>query len=220
MPFCEIALDGRPVTLAYRDLPFSDLGWPDSARRLGGFVELLTRGAVIPGFSGEFDQKGLLECLTSEAYRRFFSAQDRRLLARCVPWTRVLWERRTASPSGAPVDLFRYCRREQDGLVIKPNRGSGGEGILLGAETLARPWQRRLERAAREPGQWVVQERVRSAPRPMAYLQDGRIHVAPCYASIGLFYAPDRLGLHCRVSRAPVVNVAKGGALACVFLAG
>ncbi|MBI1893018.1 MAG: hypothetical protein HYS14_02745 [Candidatus Rokubacteria bacterium] len=214
----EVVLGGRPVSLVYRDLPFGDLGPPGSGRGLAGFAELLTRGAVIPGFSGEFDQKGILECLTSEAYRGFFSARDRRLLARCVPWTRVLRERKTASPSGATADLFRYARREQDRLLIKPNQGSGGEGILLGAETSASRWERRLERAAREPGRWVVQERVRSAPTPMAYLQNGQIQVAPCYASLGLFYARDRLGLHCRVSRAPVVNVAKGGALACVFL--
>jgi hypothetical protein len=53
----------------------------------------------------------------------------------------------------------------------------------------------------------------------MVYLQDGRVAHAPCFFSLGLFFAGDRLGLHGRVSPDPIVNVARGGALACVFLA-
>ena len=46
----------------------------------------------------------------------------------------------------------------------------------------------------------------------------GRAHAGPCYFSLGLFYAPGDLGLHVRVSREPVVNVARQGAVACAFL--
>ena len=56
------------------------------------------------------------------------------------------------------------------------------------------------------------------APRMMTYLRDRRAYAGPCHVSLGLFYAPGDLGLHCRVSRAPIVNVARGGALACAFL--
>jgi hypothetical protein len=52
----------------------------------------------------------------------------------------------------------------------------------------------------------------------MCYLRGGRAHIGPCYFSLGLFYAPGDLGLHCRVSREPVVNVARQGAVACAFL--
>jgi hypothetical protein len=54
----------------------------------------------------------------------------------------------------------------------------------------------------------------------MVYLRNGRAYVGPCYFSLGLFYAPGDLGLHCRVSREPVVNVARQGAVACAFLVG
>jgi hypothetical protein len=52
----------------------------------------------------------------------------------------------------------------------------------------------------------------------MLYLRGGAAYLGACYASLGLFYAPGDLGLHCRVSRGPIVNVARGGALACAFL--
>lgn len=215
-----VLLKGMPVDLVYRDLQFEDLGVPPrSGARLAGFVELLKRQAMVPGFAGEFDQKGLLETLTSEAYRRFFSAREAGILKACVPWTRVLLARRTEGPDGTRIDLPEFARREKDRLVIKPNRGSGGEGILFGSEVTPSRWERAIDRALREKSRWVVQARVPAARRPMAYLQNGEIHFAPCAFSLGLFYARDHLGFHCRISRFETVNVGRGGALACVFVA-
>lgn len=214
-----VFLKDAPVDLMYRDVAFGDLGNPSaSGRRLGGFVELLKRQAMVPGFSGEFDHKGLLEALTSEEYRQFFPAREFAMLKECVPWTRVLWERKSEGPAGRRIDLLRFVRREKDGLLIKPNRGSGGERILLGREATLSRWERMLERALKEKGRWVVQARFHALRRPMAYLQNGEIQFAPCHFSLGLFYVRDQLGLHCRISRFQVVNVGRGGALACVFL--
>jgi len=215
-----VVLKGTPVDLVYRDVAFGDLGdSPSAARRLAGFVELLDRQAVLPGFSGEFDHKGVLEALTSGAYRRFFHRREVALLNECVPWTRVLWERKTEDPRGKRIDLPRFAQREKDRLLIKPNRGSGGEGILLGREATLSRWGSMIDRALKEKGDWIVQEWRPATLRPMVYLQNGRLRSDRCHFSLGLFYARDRLGLHCRVSRFPVVNVGRGGALACVFLA-
>jgi hypothetical protein len=215
----RVLLGAVPVDLAYRDVNFADLGPPPvTGRELAGFMELLRRRAVIPGMAGEFDHKGLLECLTSPAYRRFFGGRARQVLARCVPWTRVLWERTTEGLDGGRVDLVRHVLRGKDRLVIKPNRGSSGEGVLIGQRTTAARWERRLHSALAHPGRWVVQAWVEPTPRPMVFLQSGALHSGACYASLGLFYVPGRLGLHCRVSRFQVVNVARGGALACAFV--
>jgi len=209
------------VDLAYRDLGYEDLGPPPAgARPLAGFRVLLDRGAVLPGFGGEFGHKGLLECLTDPAAARLYTPAERRLLAACVPWTRVLSARFTAAPDGRWVDLPEYVRRHRAGLLIKPNVGSSGEGILLGREASPRRWEARIARALREAGAWVVQVRRPGTRRTMVYLRDGTAYAGPCFFSLGLFYAPGDLGLHCRVSRAPVVNVARGGALACAFLSG
>jgi hypothetical protein len=207
------------VDLAYRDLGYEDVGAPPTRPAgLAGFRTLLDRGAVVPGFAGEFGHKGLLEWLTEPGAARLYTAAERRLLATWVPWTRVLGLRRTAGPDGRRVDLPEYARRHRAALVIKPNVGSSGEGVLLGRETAAARWEARIARALREPGGWVVQARRPGDRRRMVYLRDGVAYDGPCYASLGLFYAPGDLGLHCRVSRAPIVNVARGGALACAFL--
>jgi hypothetical protein len=215
----EVYLRDVRVDVAYRDLAYEDLGpVPSRGHGLAGVQVLRARGAVLPDGAGEFGHKGLLECLTRPPWRRLFSPAERRLLAACVPWTRVLGARATEDPDGRRVDLAEYVRRHAARLLIKPNVGSSGEGILLGRETPPARWEARIVRALREPGGWVVQERRPATPRPMAYLRDGRLFAGPCHSSLGLFYFPGDLGLHCRISRAPIVNVARGGALACAFL--
>jgi hypothetical protein len=212
-----VRLHGVPVDLVYRDLALEDVGAPDDGR-LRGFLARLERGAVLPGLAGEFSQKGLLEWLDRAEAGRLYSPAERRLLGRIVPWTRVLTARSTQDPAGRRVDLPEFVRRARSGLIIKPNVGSSGVGVLLGRETAPARWEARIDRALREPGAWVVQRRRPGARRLMAYLRRGRLYIGPCYASLGLFYAPGDLGLHCRVSREPIVNVARQGALACTFL--
>jgi hypothetical protein len=206
------------VDVVYRDVALEDLGMPER-RGLEGFVDRFDAGAVLPGAGGEFSQKGLLECVERpEIARRLFSPAERAFLRRTVPWTRVLGARRTEDPAGRRVDLPELARRARRGLLIKPNVGSSGAGILLGREAGPARWEAGIARALREPGRWVVQARRPGTRRPMLYLRGGRAYAGPCYFSLGLFYAPGDLGLHCRVSRDPVVNVARRGAVACAFL--
>jgi hypothetical protein len=212
-----VCLRDMPVDVVYRDLALEDLGLP-TGRGLGGFLDRLNAGAALPGVAGEFSQKGLLECLGLPEVARLFTGAERRLLRRVVPWTRVLGARRTDDPAGRAIDLPEFVRRARERLLIKPNVGSSGTGLLLGREAGPARWEARIARALREPGRWVVQARRPGTRRPTVYLRAGRAYVGPCYFSLGLFYTPGDLGLHCRVSRDPVVNVARQGAVACAFL--
>ena len=130
----------------------------------------------------------------------------------------MLGARLTEDPAGRRIDLPEFVRRARERLLIKPNVGSSGMGVLLGREAGPARWEARIGRALREPGRWVVQARRPGTRRPMLYLRGGRAYAGPCYFSLGLFYAPGDLGLHVRVSRDPVVNVARRGAVACAFL--
>lgn len=216
----KVSLGGKAVERVYRDMTFKDMGRIPKAggRRYSGLLELSELGRSFPGLAGEFDHKGVLECFTSPRYEPLFSKPEVRLFRSCVPWTRVLWDRRTEDPRGRTLDLFSYARRSKDALVLKPNQEAGGEGVLIGPNASAPEWEKALEGAHREPGRWVVQEYARTSRRWMAYLLNGAIHYDRCYFSLGLFYSSQGLGLHCRVSRFSVVNVARGGALACVFI--
>jgi hypothetical protein len=215
----ETRLRGIPVDLVYRDLALDEVGEP-AAPRAAGMLACLEAGVVLPGPAGEFSQKGLLEVVEWPEVARLYTAAERRILRAAVPWTRVLAGRRVTDPAGRPVDLPEFVRRARRRLLIKPNVGSSGVGVLLGGAATPARWEARLARALREPGAWVVQEWRPGARRWMVYLRRGRLYSGRGYYSLGLFYAPGDLGLHCRVSREPVVNVARQGALACAFLTG
>jgi hypothetical protein len=212
-----VCLRDVAVDVVYRDLGLEDLG-PPGGRGLGGFLDRFDAGAALPGVAGEFSQKGLLECLGRPEVALLFTPAEQRLLRRAVPWTRVLGARLTEDAAGRRIDLPEFVRRARERLLIKPNVGSSGEGVLLGQEAGPARWEARISRALREPGRWVVQARRPGTRRPMLYLRAGRAYAGPCYFSLGLFYTPGDLGLHCRVSREPVVNVARQGAVACAFL--
>jgi hypothetical protein len=212
-----VRLGDLDADVVYRDLALEDAGRPTD-RRLAAFVERFDAGAVVPGVAGEFSQKGLLECLGRPEMAPLFTAGERRFLRATVPWTRVLGARVTEDPAGRRTDLPEFVRRARAGLLIKPNVGSSGVGVLLGREAGPARWEARIDRALREPGRWVVQARRPGTRRLMIYLRGGRPRAGPCFVSLGLFYAPGDLGLHCRVSREPVVNVARQGAVACAFL--
>jgi hypothetical protein len=214
-----VRLRDLPVDVVYRDLALEDIGRP-TGRRLEGFLDRFDAGAAVPGVAGEFSHKGLLECLLRPELGSLFTPGERRLLRRAVPWTRVLGARVSADEAGRRVDLPEFARRARERLLIKPNVGSSGSGVLLGREAGPARWEARIDRAVREPGRWVVQARRPGTRRRMVYLRAGRAYAGPCYFSLGLFYAPGDLGLHVRVSREPVVNVARQGAVACAFLVG
>ncbi|MBI4347737.1 MAG: hypothetical protein HY553_12845 [Elusimicrobia bacterium] len=210
------SLRGRPVDWLFRDLNLHELPAPGSPR-LAAFEAMARAGRVLPGPGAEFDHKGMLELLTSRAFERLFTREQVRLLRRCVPWTRVVYERRTDGPAGRAVDLTAFVAKDPALWVVKPNRGCGGEGVVFGRETPGL-FRRTLERAARFPGGWVVQERKDTRRRWLPLLRRGRLSLIHAYQSVGVFCGGGRAGFYSRVNPKPVVNVGRGGAVAAVFL--
>ncbi|QRK08636.1 hypothetical protein JQX13_00115 [Archangium violaceum] len=74
-----------------------------------------------------------------------------------VPWTRRVREGKTIH-EGRKVDLLEHVREHRERFVLKPEHGTGGEGVVLGRECSAEDWEAALERARAVPH--VVQERV------------------------------------------------------------
>jgi uncharacterized circularly permuted ATP-grasp superfamily protein len=96
-------------------------------------------------------KKAFFAVLTDDRFKALFSAGERALIRRHVPWTRVVRE-------GAPLEQLR-ANREQ--LVLKPNDEYGGSGVTLGWETSAAAWDAAIDRALaeRERG-WIAQARI------------------------------------------------------------
>src|SRR6202040_525203 len=82
-------------------------------------------------------KKAFFAVLTDDRYAGLFSAGERELIRRHVPWTALVEERRTAR-DGQPVDLVSYLRAHRERFVIKPNDEYGGTGVTLGWEITER----------------------------------------------------------------------------------
>jgi uncharacterized circularly permuted ATP-grasp superfamily protein len=109
--------------------------------------------------------KAFFAVLTDEKNARYFSDEERELIHRHVPWTRVVADGKTEY-EGEPVELLEYIRKHQKNLVMKPSDEYGGKGVTLGWEVEKKEWEAAIEQAlpkgnaAKEQGCWIVQERI------------------------------------------------------------
>jgi hypothetical protein len=218
----EVYYDGDVVDLAYRDYPVYDL---IQLERSGVDVDpmrvLFRQNRMVSSIAGEMDQKSCWEILTDpRLVQQYFNADERQVFRRHILWTRLLADRRTVLPDGHEGDLLPFVRREREGLVLKPNRAFGGQGVLLGPAATQQEWEAAIDSALKDEERWVVQ---RLASLPVSEFPvlgpDGRAHVEPFYVVMG--FAPTKYGVAIvgRASQKQVVNVAQRGGL-CVIAFG
>lgn len=155
-------------------------------------------------------KKASLAVLSDERNARLFGPEEQAAIARHVPWTRVVEERKTRF-EGREVDLLPFVEQERERLVIKPNDDYGGKGVVLGWEVDDAAWQAAIRTALAEPS--IVQERIElpveaypSAGPDGVVLADRIVDTAPF-----VFNGAWIDGCLTRVSTASLVNVTAGG---------
>jgi hypothetical protein len=217
----EVYYNGSGVDLAYRDYPVADLL---DLEHEGVDVEpmrtLFRQNRMISSIAAELDQKSCWEILTDPQYtQKYYSSDERQVFRRHILWTRILSDRRTVLPHGQVGDLLEYVRREQETLVLKPNRAYGGEGVLIGPSLNKADWQAAVERALADKERWVAQQLASIPVSEFPVLgPDGQIHIEPFYLVMG--FAPTKYGLAIlgRASQKQVVNVAQRGGMCAVMI--
>jgi hypothetical protein len=117
-------------------------------------MDLLTRahrdGKVAlftPLDSDVCERKAALALLREPHVWSALTSDERALIDRRVPWTRLI---------GTDRHLLDECRDRRADLVLKPSDGSRSAGVILGAAVTDREWQEHLESLRNH----VVQERV------------------------------------------------------------
>jgi hypothetical protein len=186
--------------------------------------------------------KGLLallhQALDDEAQLRALGldADERDVVARVVPWTRLLLPGPATVADGTRVaDLPAYVAAHADDLVLKRSWDYGGKSVVLGPEievestrarmretTGAETWAGFVATAARQDELWVVQKFVPPAPQRHLLIErqsDGGVGVRwsdlfvdlSAYCNLG--DAPRPTGGACRASGSRIVNILGGGGL-------
>ncbi|MGB7845029.1 MAG: hypothetical protein WBL63_05390 [Candidatus Acidiferrum sp.] len=162
----RLAAKGKTIDLLYRRVLINDIvARPAECEAL---VKAYAAGVVCVAnnFRCKIPHvKAFFAVLTDEKNAKYFSAEERVLIQRHVPWTRVITDVNT-DYDGEPIELLEYIRKNQKNLVMKPSDEYGGMGVTLGWEVEKKKWERAMEQAlpggkmAREHGSWIVQERI------------------------------------------------------------
>jgi hypothetical protein len=216
----EVCYEDDPVDLVYRDFEVRDLL---ELEQNGVDVEpcrvLFRQNRMISSIAAEMDQKSCWEVLTNPQFtERYFSADERQVFRRHILWTRVLSDRKTLLADGKIGDLLEFIRREQEGLVLKPNRSYGGKGVVIGHGMPREEWEAAIAAALAGPERWVVQQLASIPVSEFPVLgPDGKVHIEPFYTVMGFAATKYGLSILGRASQKQVVNVAQRGGMCALF---
>ena len=149
---------GVAIDVVYRRVLLSELlARPPVAKAL---LKAYLAGdvTVVNSFRAKLLHKKMsLALLSDERYASLYTPEERRAIARHIPWTRKVREGHTTY-GGKTIDLADFVIRAKDRLVLKPNDEYGGKGVILGWTVDAHEWEQTLLTAL--TASYVVQEKV------------------------------------------------------------
>jgi hypothetical protein len=154
-------------------------------------------------------KKASFELLTDEAYASWFTAKERTAIARSIPWTRRMADRRTTYKNKR-VELVDVVRQNRPRLVLKPNDDYGGHGVFFGPQLDERAWDEAIVKAL--SSDYVVQEAVDLCPEEFPIFNQTDWKLQPMFVDTNPFLFSGKVcGAMVRLSNSPVVNVTSGG---------
>ena len=184
-------------------IPSSHPFW-DAVRSRSVHLVKSPRAQVLRG------DKRVLSLLSDPRHASLFDLETQRLLARHVPWTRVLRDE-TTTFEGRRVSLPELVVTERERFALKPSDGYGGTGVLLGWEHDARDWGRAVDEALGGGG-YVVQERVKAVRELFPMVIEGELALEEAFVNFSPFVWCERSaeGAQVRVSRTSMMNLCAG----------
>lgn len=200
-----------PITLIYKRVLISEL------IERGGLEHPVVRavrdGAVcmVNSFRCKIlFKKASLAVLSDERNASMFPPEQQAAIAKHIPWTRVVQERKTVI-DGEEIDLLPWASRNREQLVLKPNDDYGGKGIVLGWTVDQTAWDAAIQAALASPH--VVQRRVTVPYEPFPSFENGELYVIDRMLDTNPYVAFGEFMHGCltRISTEPLVNVTAGG---------
>ncbi|MBW5439299.1 circularly permuted type 2 ATP-grasp protein [Bradyrhizobium canariense] len=203
--------DGEPIELVYNKLDVRDLV---GATECSDYLDACAAQEVVsinPWISQwVLSDKAILAVLSDDRFSSNFDAAQIELIARHIPWTRVVRAGQTTDPERCRIELISYIRDHKASLVLKPSNATRGEHVVIGRFASPQEWEEYIERAASSP--YVVQEYLRPGQITALHLPSRSIkkmvYGIDCYVFGGRL-----VGFNSRASCDPVMNVGRSGVL-------
>jgi hypothetical protein len=213
----RLFLGGRPVDVVVLQDWTDLLTGADTGKALGQAIrraQVRVLNSVSKGLLGSY--KHVFELLSDPEHARMFTPDTAAVLERCVPWTRVVRDRRTTYRDEV-IDLIPFVSAHRERFVLKPGGGFSGGGVRVGWDCDQASWDTVL---AKRSQTYVVQERVQGERQGYAMSADAEARIVELKSD----YCPyilngDRIeGCFMRVSTDDVLNLARGSTLAAVWI--
>lgn len=215
----RLAAKGKKIELLYRRVLINDIvRRPAECEAL---VKAYTAGAVCVAnnFRCKIPHvKAFFAVLTDEKNAALFSDEERELIHRHVPWTRVVDDVKTEY-DGEAIELLKHVRERQKELVMKPSDEYGGKGVTLGWEVDKKHWESAIEGALpggkleKESGRWIVQERIPMRRGVFPYIGKGnKVEFKNMLVDFAPYLFRGKVaGFLTRLSSTSLANVTSGG---------
>lgn len=208
----SLAARGVAIDVVYRFLSIEELVEYERERgELAGVRRAFETGRMIPSAGGDLEHKSVMEVFTRPDLLPMFAPAQRAALRGAALWTRLLRERETEDADGVRRDLVPWTRDNRARLVLKPNRGYGGAGVIIGPAVAQGDWERALDAALARPDEHVVQQFADIERHPLATLERGELAIRELYANAGIYPGRDAAPIFGRYADNPIVNLDQGG---------
>ncbi len=209
----SLAAHGRKIDLVYRRVLINDIvSRPAECAALVRAYEFRAV-CVANTFRCKIPhKKAFFAVLTDDRNRELFSQDERELIRRHIPWTRLVSEGHTTR-AGESIDLVAYIRLHRENFVLKPNDEYGGAGVLLGWELDSPAWDAAIARALADGrGSWVVQERITVRREVFPFVEAGSVSMRDMLVDFAPYLFRGKLsGFLTRLSSTGLANVTSGG---------
>ena len=219
-----------------------ELDYSNGRLRAGEFeIDLVYRRVLVQEFIDKFDEvqplfrayrdgsvcvvnsfrtkiihkKALFAMLSDTKNAYYFTNDEREIINRHIPWTRVVKDGQT-DIKGRTVDLLEYVSLNKDNLVLKPNDEYGGKGISFGWDISQEQWDAALNDARQEP--FVVQEKVPLPLEKFPFYDRGLTYEDLLVDFDPFLFGVNMAGCLTRLSTSNLANVTAGGGATVAFV--
>lgn len=162
--------------------------------------------------------KAVMAYMSDGSFRHLLTEEELEVIARHLPWSRRLIESETVF-HGEKIRLLPFVRANRERLVLKPNSGFGGHGVLIGRELENREWLDRIKAVLEAGTEYLVQEALPTPQDLFPIFEDGRYAgFQPRNVNLNLWVIDGKLaGTNIRASAGSIINVSQGGGVGLTF---
>ena len=150
----RVCHQGRPVSVLFVDFNTDVLLSLHRSHGLEPLLQAVREHRVVnPRGMEPINIKSMFEVLTGPDHTRFHPETVTR-----TPWTRRFHPRKTTGPDGKVIpDLLDWTRKNWPELVLKPERGYSGKGVMVGRNGSD---PEACIQTALEKGDYILQEKI------------------------------------------------------------